>query len=241
MTRFLNLRLLGLSLLAVAFTASLATAQPGRTFTPPPVFTPPPTFTPPPRTFTPPSFTPPAQNFQFQQQTAQRQQDTQNTLRSQNFSQQQIQSQRVAQDRFQAEASQRLEQFQASNRQDAIRTSQNSGSTSSSSSSSSSGSSYQGGGGTDYIPPRPTVEIVVLGVEPNSQSARLGLQRGDILVSYNGELLMSEVHLVQLMRSRTKDSDPVQLVIDRALRQIAFEVQPGRLGLVPRTQMPGTR
>jgi len=236
MTRFQALRLLGLSVLAVAFAPAIATAQPGRTFTPPPVFTPPPTFTPPQRTFTPPSFTPPVQNFQFQQQTAPRAQDFQNAQRAQDFNQQQFRNQQANTDRVQNDAARRMEQFRAGNQQDALRTSQNSGSTSSSS-----GLPFQGGGGEEYTPPRPTIEIVVLSVEANSQSAQLGLRRGDILVSYSGEVLRSEVHLVQLMRRQAQEGTPTELVVDRAFQMITLEVQPGRLGLVPRTQMPGTR
>ena len=235
MTRFHALRLLGISTLAVAFAPETGSAQPGRTFTPPPVFTPPPTFTPPQRTFTPPTFTPPTQNFQFQQQTAQRQQDNQNSQRNLDFNRQQMSTQQVAQDRMQQDGARRMEQFRASNQQDAMRTSQNSGSTSSSS-----GLPFQGGG-DEYTPPRPTIEIVVLSVEADSQSARLGLKRGDIIVSYRGELLRSEVHLVQLMRRQAQNGAPTELVVDRNYEMITFDVQPGRLGLTPRTQMPGTR
>ena len=85
------------------------------------------------------------------------------------------------------------------------------------------------------------MEVVVTTVEPNTQGARLGLKKGDILVSYVGEGLQSFQQVQDLVQFHAKDNQAIELVVSRNNEILQFNVQPGRLGVVIRAQKAAIR
>ncbi len=65
---------------------------------------------------------------------------------------------------------------------------------------SSSGSSPRAVKGKDQVPNLAKGSILVTAVEPNTQGARLGLKKGDVLVSYGGAEIKSIQHLNDLAK-----------------------------------------
>lgn len=199
--------------LSILLTAVVASAQPGRPFIPPP---PPPTFTPPPAPSRGPDL---ANQFrvmdnarnQMNQFQAQRQETQRMTSQIQNDRWQQ-QNQSAIRMRSEADQLRRM---------------------------TTAGSSSNGGGGKllespDVQPkrriPLPT-EVVVSEVAARSESDKLGLKVGDVLLSYNGVSLTRYWDLGELHRKLPRDSDPAVLQVRRGDDSLTFELKPGPLGM----------
>ncbi len=186
-------------------------AQPGRSFTPPP-------------TFTPPTFTPPTFNHSFQNQIQQTQQSNQSNQQM-NRVQQQMQSDRSNQQ----SALQQMQQTRdrASSDMDASRRltqqSQQTGR-----------AANQGGDGQAANIPAHLARVTLTRVEANTQAARLGLRKGDVLVSYAGVVLDDPEHLQHLITLQPADGDPVELVVARNGQAFTVNAAPGRLGVLMR-------
>jgi tetratricopeptide (TPR) repeat protein len=65
-------------------------------------------------------------------------------------------------------------------------------------------------------------------VEPGSQAARLGLRRGDILLTYGNAVLPAFAHLAALTQG--PDSGRRELKVVRGRQVLTFQVEPGPLG-----------
>ncbi len=65
-------------------------------------------------------------------------------------------------------------------------------------------------------------------VEPGSQAARLGLRRGDILLTYGTAVLPALAHLAALSQGPDGASRELKVLRDRQV--LTFQVKPGRLG-----------
>jgi C-terminal processing protease CtpA/Prc len=221
--------LIALMCLTASFAPTTGSAQPGRTFTPPPP--PPPTFTPPPRIPTltpPPTFTPPPTiNNNFQNQIQQMQQSNQSNQQM-NRMQQQYQSDRSVQQSTLQQM--QLTRDRVSQDMDASRRLTHQ--------SSSAGRTATGGGGAAKAPKKAVVVdvVAVTVVEPNTQSARLGLLKGDVLLSYAGTALADPQHLQNLIALQPEGGDPVELVVARNDAVFTVNVAPGRLGVRMRMQ-----
>ena len=85
------------------------------------------------------------------------------------------------------------------------------------------------------------MEVVVTTVEVNTQCARLGLKKGDILVSYMGKALSSTQQVQDLVKRHAKDGEAIELVVSRENEILQYNVQPGRLGVLMRMQNPAIR
>lgn len=84
-------------------------------------------------------------------------------------------------------------------------------------------------------------EVVVTGVESNSQSERLGLKKWDVLVAYDGQSFHSPQRLRDLIQLQQNGGRAVELVVIRADELLVFNVDPGRLGVLMRAQRPSER
>ncbi len=97
-----------------------------------------------------------------------------------------------------------------------------------------------GGGGFGGAPARnvmvEVIDVIVTTVEPNTQAARLGLRKGDILVSYAGQNLVSTQLVQNLVKLHANDVLDIELVVIRNNQTLEFDVQPGRLGVLMRVQ-----
>ena len=79
--------------------------------------------------------------------------------------------------------------------------------------------------------------ILVTAVEPNTQCARLGLKKGDILVSYDGDGIKNIQHLQDLIKLQPNAGRRVLFVVMRNNALLRFQVLPGRLGVSMREQI----
>ena len=77
----------------------------------------------------------------------------------------------------------------------------------------------------------PNVIISVTKVEANSQCDRLGLTKGDVVVSYGGTAIKSIEHLRDLTKQNPGENRKRMLVVIRDGETLRFEVLPGPLGL----------
>lgn len=77
----------------------------------------------------------------------------------------------------------------------------------------------------------PPTEVVVSEVAGRSVADRLGLRAGDVLLSYNGKPLSRNWELGTLHADMRRDDPPASLIVRRGQELLAFELQPGRLGL----------
>jgi len=77
----------------------------------------------------------------------------------------------------------------------------------------------------------PNVVISVTKVEANSQCDRLGLMKGDVVVSYDGTAIKSIEHLRDLAKQNPGENRKRMLVVIRDGETLRFEVRPGPLGL----------
>jgi S1-C subfamily serine protease len=93
------------------------------------------------------------------------------------------------------------------------------------------------GGNTGAASPAPfrKSEVVV------AQGRRVGLRKGDVLVSYAGQPLESAQQTVTLIKAHSRDAANVTLVVRRAGEEMEFAVRPGVLGLNMLTRKPGVR
>jgi S1-C subfamily serine protease len=101
------------------------------------------------------------------------------------------------------------------------------------------GGSNNGGGGGGIILNNarpPVMEVVVTTVEQKTQSARLGLMKGDIIVSYRGKAITTRQQLGDLITRHARDAGQIELVVDRNGNLLDFQVVPGYLGIVTRMQ-----
>jgi S1-C subfamily serine protease len=81
-----------------------------------------------------------------------------------------------------------------------------------------------------------TTEVVVSTVDPNTQGARLGLKKGDVLLSYSGNALRSTQQVQDLVKRHANDANDIELTILRNNQTFTLDVQPGRLGVTMRVQ-----
>jgi hypothetical protein len=77
---------------------------------------------------------------------------------------------------------------------------------------------------------QPTIQVAA--VAPRSQAAKLGVQKGDILKSYNGVPLTSADSLMQA-KDKVGEKKKIPVVIERGGKELTFEFEPGSLGVIP--------
>ena len=141
-----------------------------------------------PQAYTPPPPPPPPPNFSQQHmQTINRIQQQTTT----NMSNQQMTQQRMQQQSSQTQQQQHNQNLRdsESTRRDLDKATR--------ATLPSAGNAVAKNGGNAFIE---TTEVVVSTVETNTQGARLGLKKGDILVSYNGNLLQSTQQVQNLVK-----------------------------------------
>jgi hypothetical protein len=83
--------------------------------------------------------------------------------------------------------------------------------------------------------------VLVMTVDLDSQCGRLGLKKGDLLVSYAGKPLQSTKQVQDLIKDHQEAGEDLKLVILRAGERLSFDVRPGRLGVTMPTATPVAR
>ena len=74
--------------------------------------------------------------------------------------------------------------------------------------------------------------VIVTNIGPRSEAARVGMVRGDVLLTYDGVPLDRSVTLKHLTKGREgAAARPVLLRAARGEQELTFEVRPGRLGI----------
>jgi S1-C subfamily serine protease len=98
-----------------------------------------------------------------------------------------------------------------------------------------------GGGGALAKNAVEAVDVVVTTVEPNTQCERLGLKKGDVLVSYLGKELKSTQQVQNLVKLHANDAVAIELVVSRNNEILHLNVDPGRLGVRMRVEKQAPR
>jgi len=75
-----------------------------------------------------------------------------------------------------------------------------------------------------------TTKTKILNISENSQAQRIGLQRGDIVLEYNKDIILNPGMLVHLS-SQTKPIDDVSMVIRRQGKELNLSLKGGRIGI----------
>jgi hypothetical protein len=85
------------------------------------------------------------------------------------------------------------------------------------------------------------VAVVLYVVSPNSQAQKLGLQVGDVLVTYDGKPVLSSDTFVAMRANEKRDKQKKRrdLVVERKGKSIAVSVEPGLLGVALRDHAVG--
>jgi hypothetical protein len=73
-------------------------------------------------------------------------------------------------------------------------------------------------------------------VLPRTQAETLGLEPGDLVVSYNGEPVKTTEELVQLQFRSVASPEKIPLTVRRGETEVKFEVTPGVLGVLPNSE-----
>lgn len=77
-----------------------------------------------------------------------------------------------------------------------------------------------------------TVSLIVVNVQKGSTAALVGIEKGDILKSYDGVELQSISQLQELIaKKHNSNSNKVELLVQRAGQELAFSVKRGVLGV----------
>jgi Subtilase family/PDZ domain len=76
------------------------------------------------------------------------------------------------------------------------------------------------------------VVVRVARLQPKGQAAKLGLQPGDIIVSYNGEKITSQESMQRAVKGAEK-REKIPVVIEREGKRLTREFAPGPLGVFP--------
>lgn len=192
--------------------APSASAQPGRSFTPPP---PPPVFTPPPRppVFTPPpTFTPPnTGSMDFARRMADQRMIDNTVQRS-------LDQTRMIND------SERMRRMTSSGGNGGVGV----------------GAGVIPGG--PVAPPKRVREaeptVIVTAVKAGGLGEKAGLKVGDVLESYDGVELRATAQTVAVIKKRTAEAADIDLVVRRAKKEITLAVRPGLLGVTLVTNLP---
>jgi S1-C subfamily serine protease len=76
------------------------------------------------------------------------------------------------------------------------------------------------------------VQVVLLRVEPGTQAARAGLQKGDVIVSFDGKPVGSVGRFAKLRRDVPPGTPPRELTLRRGDREIRVQIKsPDYLGV----------
>jgi YD repeat-containing protein len=86
-----------------------------------------------------------------------------------------------------------------------------------------------------------TPQVLVSGIEWAGQAARLGLQRGDILMTYDGQPVTDTAVFISQRRQEPSGDKARELIVQRGSKRLSFSVTPGLLGATLRNQMPRAR
>lgn len=73
--------------------------------------------------------------------------------------------------------------------------------------------------------------VMITGIVAESQAARLGIQVGDQIVSYDGKPIAKRETFIGIRKAETADRPPRDLVISRDGVQHTFSILPGQLGV----------
>jgi membrane-associated protease RseP (regulator of RpoE activity) len=83
----------------------------------------------------------------------------------------------------------------------------------------------------------PRVPVVaVKGIVANSQAARLGLQRGDVIVSYGGAAVASVQDFTTMRGAEAADGPAREIVVRRGNDELTFPLAPGMFGVYLETR-----
>ena len=76
------------------------------------------------------------------------------------------------------------------------------------------------------------VALTVGMVAPNLQAKALGVEVGDVIVSYNGEEITTRTELrAQIKAVRESDAEEVVMVLRRGQETVEITLKPGRIGI----------
>jgi S1-C subfamily serine protease len=94
-----------------------------------------------------------------------------------------------------------------------------------------------GVGGRQAAANAPRVPVVaVKGIVANSQAARLGLQRGDVIVSYGGAAVTSIQDFTTMRGAEAADGPAREIVVRRGNDELTFPITPGMFGVYLETR-----
>ncbi|HEX3147287.1 MAG TPA: PDZ domain-containing protein [Gemmataceae bacterium] len=80
--------------------------------------------------------------------------------------------------------------------------------------------------------PVPKVAIVAItGVEPDGKGQRLGLKTGDILLTYDGDMVESVKQFLAIRKGEPAKGPIRELTVRRKNQELSFDVPPGMLGI----------
>jgi YD repeat-containing protein len=75
------------------------------------------------------------------------------------------------------------------------------------------------------------LELVIQAIFPNSQAERLGIQVGDVILSYGGQEIAHELQMGALKRTERAGDALRKLVVRRKDKTHTFEIAPGMIGV----------
>jgi hypothetical protein len=82
-----------------------------------------------------------------------------------------------------------------------------------------------------------STKFVVAGVQPNGQADKLGIKADDVFLSYNDVKISNQLEM-QAAKRKASDAElkKIKVVIERAGKELTFEMTPGALGIIPSVQ-----
>jgi len=76
------------------------------------------------------------------------------------------------------------------------------------------------------------VAVAIGFVAPDSQAKTLGVEPGDVIVSYNGEKIMTQAALrKQIKAARDAGVEEIPMVLRRGEETIEIQLKPGKIGI----------